>query len=313
MRDNPSDPNNTPNFQAILERATAAQEAAQESARLAADAAKEATAAAMKAAEDKAAAARALELAAAIPEDKESERTTQRAAKKAAVWGMIIGGLVTVSVLVIVYSTRPPGLEFKDNIWTQIGRTLGGLLIVALIVERIIEILVSIWSSSKSDALLQQRDYYEKLQARREKQISELRKECSDAPPPNESRQAEIVAALIAKRQEATEAERHAEIAEKLLVPHGARTRRLAAWTGLAIGVLVSMVGFRLLETLVIIDPATRLRDHYGWFLMVDALLTGAVLAGGSIFIHHLFAVYDNFMNSTKRRARGLDEEKSVE
>jgi hypothetical protein len=161
--------------------------------------------------------------------------------------------------------------------------------------------------------LLQRRDYYEKLQAKREKQISDLRKESSDDPKPNEIRQGEILTALIAKRHEATVAECRAEEAEKLLVPHGARTRRLAAWAGLAIGVIFSMVGFRLMETLVVIDQATKNSYQYRWFLVVDTLLTGAVLAGGSIFIHQLFAVYDNFMNSTKRRARGLDEEKVTE
>jgi len=290
-----ADPNVAQEFQTILEKATAAQKAAEAAAR-------EATAAAARVSEG-----------ALIPEDEESERRTQRAAKKAAVWGMIVGGFFTIGGLVLVYRREIPGLPFHENIWTEIGKTLGGLLIVALIVERIIEILVSIWSSSKSDALLQRRDYYQKLQAKRDKQISDLRKECSDAPPPNESRQEEIVAALIAKRQEATVAESRAEEAEKLLVPHGARTRRLAAWAGLTIGVIVSMVGFRLMETLVVIDQATRNSPQHRWFLVVDALLTGAVLAGGSIFIHHLFAVYDNFMNSTKRRARGLDEEKPSE
>lgn len=250
-------PNINPELEAALVKAAAAQKTAEDAALLAKSSAEQAAAYATKAAEDKIAAARDWERAVAIPEDQASELKTQRAAKKAAVWGMAIGGVITLGLLVIVYREQPMGLVLKQNIWTEIGATLGALLIVALIVERIVEILVSIWSSSKSDALLQQRDYHEKLQAKREKQISDLRKESCENPPPNESRQAEIVDALTTKRREAAEAERHAEIAEKGLVPYGARTRRLAAWSGLAIGVLAASVSIRLMESLVIINRTT--------------------------------------------------------
>lgn len=86
----------------------------------------------------------------------------------------------------------------------------------------------------------------------------------------------------------------------------------------MAIGVLAASVSIRLMESLVIINRIEPLKTfgssfHYGAFLMVDVLLTGAILAGGSIFIHQIFAVYDNFMDSTKRRARALNQAKADE
>jgi hypothetical protein len=290
----------TAELRLAIEAVSVARKAAEDAAHLADTAAKQATRA-----------AEATEIATTDPGEKETEAKIQRAAKKASVAGITVGGCLTVIMLSIVYFKRAIGLEFKPDIWTEIGATLGGLLIVALIVERIVEILVSIWSSSKSDALLQQRDFHEKLRAKREKQIVDLRRESGENPPPNADRQKEILDALITKRRQAAQAESEIEEAERQLVPHGARTRRLAAWSGLAIGVLASSVGFRLLQNLVTIDPLrTGINPQYGAFLAVDVLLTGAVLAGGSVFIHQIFAVYDNFMNATKQRARSLSQEK---
>jgi hypothetical protein len=82
-------------------------------------------------------------------------------------------------------------------------------------------------------------------------------------------------------------------------------TRQVVLWAGLGLGLLVSGVGLRALETLI--DPALS-----GWsasqgaaFRLVDVVLTGGVIAGGSEGIHRIATVFDNFMNATAKRAKG--------
>ena len=77
----------------------------------------------------------------------------------------------------------------------------------------------------------------------------------------------------------------------------------MSTWVGIAIGVITSAVGFRFLDQIVDISKIAGYSNHYGWFIFVDVLLTGAILADGSKTIHRIFALYDTFMESTRERA----------
>jgi hypothetical protein len=63
-------------------------------------------------------------------------------------------------------------------------------------------------------------------------------------------------------------------------------------------------VGLRALETLI--DPAQNAwsTTQSAAFHLVDVVLTGGVIAGGSEGIHRIVTVFDNFMNATARRAK---------
>jgi uncharacterized membrane protein YidH (DUF202 family) len=86
------------------------------------------------------------------------------------------------------------------------------------------------------------------------------------------------------------------------LVKCSAHTRKVAAWIGLAIGVLTAGVGFRVLHTLFVELPPVGC-VHNGFFTLVDVLLTGALLSGGSKAVHHVFNVYESFMEATTKKA----------
>ncbi len=94
----------------------------------------------------------------------------------------------------------------------------------------------------------------------------------------------------------------------KALLPFKARTRKVAVWIGLAVGLFTSAVGYRFLTQLVDLTPIYNPPTHFvsgqfGWFVAADVLLTGAVLAGGSKAVHQIFAVYESFMQSTQKLA----------
>ncbi|MGH7391519.1 MAG: hypothetical protein ACREM3_18970, partial [Candidatus Rokuibacteriota bacterium] len=94
------------------------------------------------------------------------------------------------------------------------------------------------------------------------------------------------------------------EEAQSLELRYRCVTRQIALATGLVLGFLVSGVGVRALGLLV--DPSLNGSPaQAAAFRLVDGLLTGGVIAGGSEGIHRVATVFDNFMSATARRAKG--------
>lgn len=72
-------------------------------------------------------------------------------------------------------------------------------------------------------------------------------------------------------------------------------SRLIAQQMGLCMGVMVALVGLRILEQLVVAPP-TGWQGQ--WFTCVDILLTGSVLAGGSDAVNKLTKAYGQLMAS---------------
>lgn len=83
-------------------------------------------------------------------------------------------------------------------------------------------------------------------------------------------------------------------------------TRIIALWTSLLFGLLISAIGIRSIEPLVIMDSDNPMQVII--FRCLDALLTGGLIAGGSEGIHKLIKVFTDFMEATSKQIkdRGL-------
>jgi hypothetical protein len=87
------------------------------------------------------------------------------------------------------------------------------------------------------------------------------------------------------------------------------RMRRVAFAGSVALGVIVSEVGVRVLGLFV--DPAAfngLSPEQQASFNTVDVLLTGAMLGGGSDALHKFVTVFTNFMERTAKQAKGDHE-----
>ena len=83
-------------------------------------------------------------------------------------------------------------------------------------------------------------------------------------------------------------------------------TQRVALWTGLTLGLLVSAVGIRTLQALVDPTALDQLpKAQAAAFSLLDVLLTGGLIAGGSEGIHKITQVFTNFMEATAEKAKG--------
>jgi hypothetical protein len=174
----------------------------------------------------------------------------------------------------------PAPVVFKEFGAADVAQLITILFVVALLAERALEIFVGTWRGATATQ-------HELTLRALTQEVARL----EQLPPAEVSGLAETRAALEkAKRQEQQ---------------YRCSTRQVVLWTGLALGLLVSGVGLRALETLI--DPALS-----GWsasqgaaFRLVDVVLTGGVIAGGSEGIHRMATVFDNFMNATAKRAKG--------
>ena len=165
---------------------------------------------------------------------------------------------------------------------------------------------MSVWSDRQTAVHEQSLDYWQARQGRLEQEVLKLVAERDGDPAPDAARKSTIDALLQLKRDLIEEAETKADEEEKALLPFAARTRKVTTWIGLVVGIFTSAVGFRFLAQIVdltvIYKPADKLvSKQFGWFVVADILLTGAVLAGGSKLVHEIFAVYESFMQSTQK------------
>ena len=221
------------------------------------------------------------------------------------IWVIIICAIAGLVIMVSAGVTNSVGLAFRDDLNSTLPGIVSTLLIVSLFVERVIEVFVSVWSDRETDEHEQNRDYWQSRQAQLKGEVATLLSELSGTPPPNPDRMKVIETLLEEKRNGIELANGNADAESKALIPFEARTRRISSWIGLAVGILVSAVGFRFLNQIVslgpIYDPGKHLiSPQYGLFVDADVLLTGAVLAGGSKAIHQIFSVYDAFMSATQ-------------
>jgi hypothetical protein len=174
----------------------------------------------------------------------------------------------------------PGRVVFKEFGVADVAQLMTILFVVTVLAERALEIFVGTWRGATAT----QHEITLRTLAQEVTRLEQL-------PPAEAGALAEARGALEkARRQEQQ---------------YRCGTRQVALWAGLGLGLLVSGVGLRALETLI--DPALS-----GWsasqgaaFRLVDVVLTGGVIAGGSEGIHRVATVFDNFMNTTAKRAKG--------
>lgn len=211
------------------------------------------------------------------------------------VWGTLAG-----LILAVALTTGPLGLPFVDNLGAKVPNILGALLIVSIFAERVVEVFVSIWRDPESDLLEEELNNWQVIQLKRRHEIKELLAEMEAAPS---ARKTMIEVELGAKRRELTQAEEKEENVGERLVPLKARTRQVSTWMAVTVGMLICVVGYRFFHQIVDVSRLASSARHESWFVFVDVLLSGLVIAGGAKAVHYLFALYDAFMESTRRRA----------
>ncbi|NOZ54370.1 MAG: hypothetical protein GXP08_14770 [Gammaproteobacteria bacterium] len=193
-------------------------------------------------------------------------------------WGV----LPLLMIAALAWYMQPSTLKFEAQGLNNLPMILGYLILISLFVERAIEVFLSAWRSAGADALDRKIEIIEK----KLKKIIDSHENYRDA-----------VATL-----EYQDNQNNLELVQTTRTQYRADSRFISQWFGLGIGVTIAFVGIRVLDNVV---SATSLSgSQQTAFIIVDIILTGAVIAGGSNSINKIMKVYNSFMETTVKRTK---------
>jgi len=183
--------------------------------------------------------------------------------------------VVIVMIVLIAIRLAPEVVEFKPLELQAITGLLGLLIFIALLLERFLDVFLTVSraqvSESKFNTIMTLQARIRDHIAKKEQVSGELRKELTEA--------------------------------RDALAAYKARTRQLSMWYGFAFGILVSCVGVRAIGSFAVPRSLDGLpAAQYYLFNLVDILLTGGLLAGGSDGIHKIAEVLRAFLEKNSKK-----------
>lgn len=187
--------------------------------------------------------------------------------------GAIIVVVATIALLVIaaIQQFAPAAVAFKPISRQSFLGTLSWLFVVALFIERAVEVIVSVLRDAGAAPL---------------EHACEAAQEKSDA-------QLKVTPSAVPYLDDL-----HA--AQRALLAYRTDTKELALCTSFVLGLFVSLSGVRALSSIADVADSTN------WlFASADMIVTGAVLAGGTDAIHKMMNVFTNFMDAAAEKAKG--------
>lgn len=185
-----------------------------------------------------------------------------------------MAALAGAAVLVAFGATSSfEGLSFQPENGDNALNVLGRLILIALFVERGIEVFVGLWRGAAKNQKKHKIDMCMEERKRVKGNIEEEKR-------------------LQDKLNKLTED----------LGLYTTITVRIALWSGFLIGLLVSIAGVRALQPLFS-HPVGETQAIL--FHGVDILLTASLISGGSEGIHKIVNVFQRFMEETERKAKG--------
>ena len=172
---------------------------------------------------------------------------------------------MTLLVLVLLFPVVFFFSDFLKPICLKEGETpflialnmLGVLYILAVFVERSLEVVINLWRQDEKSVLVQN------VESVNDNDKPEARKKLED---------------------------------------YKSCTQRLALFAGLALGILVSLSGVRLLGQ--IFELATESSFQLTAFMFADIVVTTGLIAGGSTTIHELTKFIEDFLKASRERAK---------
>ncbi|OUS26839.1 hypothetical protein A9Q99_16615 [Gammaproteobacteria bacterium 45_16_T64] len=193
--------------------------------------------------------------------------------------------LVVLCVLVPIFGLTVP-VKFNEVTIENVIKLLATIFVVTLFMERAQEVILTTLRARSSEIL--------ELAIRKHKRVIQRIKRIDPDQVVDEALYDRLEEARVEKME------------------YRSYTRVLALRLGLLLGLLISIAGVRSLGVLV--DQATLLelgRIQLALFNVVDVLLTGGVIAGGSDGIHKMTELYRSYVDinvkRNKRKKREMD------
>lgn len=189
-----------------------------------------------------------------------------------------LGIIIICILLILAFFFSTTTITFKLDGFKQVYLIVGYMFVTALFMERSIEVFLSAWRSKDAD--IQDLAITAKTNA--------LNKSIAIDPASDD------VTTLTLEL----------ETLNNKRTIYRTESRGYALWAGLIFGIIIAFIGFRVLEGFVDPDSLSSIKNSYHEkiFKIVDIVLTGGVIAGGSEGINKLTKVYTSFMQSTAKK-----------
>ena len=179
--------------------------------------------------------------------------------------------LVLLGLLVMALWAGPNFLQvtFDPDVGTKAQSLLLTLFVIALFVERGLEVHLTVWRRGGRQTL------------------EAALQDAKDATAPDPMR---------------------VNAAQHRLNLYKHRTGQYALLGGVIVGMLISLVSVRTLHTLM----AVQVPDPVNWqmrlFTVVDVVITGGVIGGGSEGVHKITSVITEYLESTRDKIRAQQQ-----
>lgn len=180
-------------------------------------------------------------------------------------WRYYMAGLLGLSLFAAIFGQFFLALEFTEGIWEAVIDRLLAIAVVALFVERAIEVYVNSWRRIG------------------EVELVDMVREVEEDRPDDRAGQRAM------RRQ---------------LRLYKLQTQRIAFLVALGFGVMIACTGLRVLDGLIVLGEEYRRNPVWQgrvWFA-VDILLTGGVIGGGAAGVHDLIKTVSGQMRPPPAR-----------
>jgi hypothetical protein len=176
--------------------------------------------------------------------------------------------LICAAIVVACFTADWPAIRFAKFEGSEFISRLGALLIFALLIERTVEVFLTIWRAEEAN--------------RRETTVQQLVR--ANKPADN--------ADLKSAQEE--------------LLAYRAETQRWALPISFTLGLLLASFGVRVIQQFLDhTDLSSQGPQQAWWFHLSDIVLTAALLAGGADPIHKVMDAFRKFMEASSARASG--------
>lgn len=193
---------------------------------------------------------------------------------------VLIGVALVLLAFGIAVGVATGALTIKSVDMQQVRSLLQAMFVIALFIERALEVFVSAWRDPAAAP----------LEAAKETAQEALKQATASGVP----------AAIAA-------AQKNLDAADAALKVYKAETKRIAMTAAIVVGVLIAAAGMRSFETFI----QLRTTHQNQWdriagslFNAVNVLVTGGLLGGGSDLIHKILKVITDFLEQTSKRIK---------
>jgi hypothetical protein len=177
--------------------------------------------------------------------------------------------IAIVGVIALVHRLDPVVIQFRNYSVADFAQQLTPLVLVALFIERALEVFLTAWRGEKEAELQRDADKATTL-------------------PDNDPTK-------LDKVHKAADA----------LSQYRFTTQQIALPSALVLGILIASLGVRGLGNFVSLANLTEHNTQRFLFNVADVLLTGALVGGGSDFMHQIITTFTDLMSATSQKAKG--------